>query len=211
MRPFMDVIKEAGDYHKAGQFEQAAFLYENLLGAVPNDAVLLFLYGTLCSQVQRFGSAITFLKRSVELAPELNEAWHNLGVALRNEGHGEEARQAYGRAISLDPDNPDLMAMMAGSFINEGEPEKALAWAEKALAIDPDQIHGINHKALALLELGRFSEAWEPYRARFALPNLSASPRPYDCPEWDGKPVKKLAIHGEQGLGDEVMFMSCWP
>jgi Flp pilus assembly protein TadD len=211
MRPFMDVIKEAGGYHKAGQFEQAAFLYENLLGAVPNDAVLLFLYGTLCSQVQRFGSAITFLKRSVELAPELNEAWHNLGVALRNEGHGEEARQAYGRAISLDPDNPDLMAMMAGSFINEGEPEKALAWAEKALAIDPDQIHGINHKALALLELGRFSEAWEPYRARFALPNLSASPRPYECPEWDGKPVKKLAIHGEQGLGDEVMFMSCWP
>jgi Flp pilus assembly protein TadD len=210
MRPFLDVIKEAGNHHAAGQFDQAAFLYENLLGAVPDDAVLLYLYGTLCSQVQRFGSAITFLRKSVELAPDLDEAWHNLGVALRNEGHNEEARKAYSRAIALNPDSADLLAMMAGSYINEGLPDRALEWAEKALAIDPEQIHGMNHKALALLELGRFEEAWGPYRARFDLPSMSASPRPYECPEWEGQPVKKLAIHGEQGLGDEVMFMSCF-
>jgi Flp pilus assembly protein TadD len=210
MRPFLDVIKEAGNHHAAGQFDQAAFLYENLLGAVPDDAVLLYLYGTLCSQVQRFGSAITFLRKSVELAPELDEAWHNLGVALRNEGHNEEARKAYSRAISIRPDDAGLLAMMAGSYINEGLPEKALEWAEKSLAIEPDQLHAKNHKALALLELGRFDEAWEPYKSRFDLPNMSATPRPYECPLWDGSKVKKLAIHGEQGIGDEIMFMSCY-
>lgn len=210
MRPFVDVLVEAGDHHRQGQLDQAAFLYENLLGSVPDDPLLLFLYGTLCSQVKRFGSAIVFLERAVELGPENWSSWCNLAIAYRSEGHTEKARKSYSRAVSLNPDDAPLLAMMAGAYINEGEPEKALEWADKAVAIDPKQPHGLNHKALALLELGRYSEAWAPYESRFDLASMSATSRPYDCPRWDGEPVKKLAIHGEQGLGDEVMFMSCY-
>ena len=34
---------------------------------------------------------------------------------------------------------------------------------------------------------------------------------PFEFPHWDGKEVNNLLIFGEQGIGDEIMFMSCYP
>jgi len=82
-------------------------------------------------------------------------------------------------------------------------------YADKALELG-DSPHARNHRALANLELKNWAEAWPDYESRFELPTFSSMVRPYDCPRWDGNPVNKLAIHGEQGLGDEIMFMSCF-
>lgn len=212
MRSFVDVVRQAGDLHSAGMLDQAAFLYENLLGAVPDDPMVLYLYGTLASQQKRFGTAIIFLRKSVEIEPKaLPQAWHNLGVALRNEGHTQDARRAYRKAIALDPDNPNLYAMLAGSYVNTGAPGKALEYADEALRLDPNNAHALNHRALALLEMGRYAEAWPAYERRFDLNQMNAQTRPFSCPRWEGEPVRKLAVHGEQGIGDEIMFLSCLP
>lgn len=196
--------------HQLGKLDEAAFLYENLLGVVPDDAVVLYLFGTLYSQQDKFGTAITLLRSAVEINPAMAECWHNLGVAYRNEGHVEKARNCYQKGIEICPDNPAAMAMMAGSYVNAGEPLKGVEWSNKALKFDPDDCHAQNQKALCLLELGRFEEAWPIYNGRFAQPSLDCSVRPFQCGLWDGSHVKKLAIHGEQGLGDEILFMSCF-
>lgn len=210
MREFLDVVKEAGNLHASGQLDKASVLYENLLGVAPNDPIVLYLLGTLFSQQGRYGTAINLLKNSTQNGgEELAEVWHNLGVAYRNEGHTDDARASYQKALDLEPERADTLAMMAGSYVNVGQPEKAVEYANKALQIE-DTPHARNHRALANLELGNWSEAWPDYEARFELPSHSSSARPYDCPRWDGKPVKKLAIHGEQGVGDEIMFLSCF-
>jgi len=207
----MSVVREAGEHHAAGRFNEAAFLYEHLLGAVPEDPVVLYLYGTLNSQMKRFGTAITMLERSTQLGgDELSEVWHNLGVAYRSEGHADRAVAAYKRGVELAPDNAELLAMLAGAYVNNGTPATALEWAENALKIEPGNPHARNHKALALMELGKYRQAWPYYRSRFELPGLSACPRPYDVPRWGGERVGTLAIHGEQGIGDEILFMSCF-
>lgn len=206
----MQVVKEAGEHHAAGRFTEAAHLYETLLGANPTDPIILYLYGTLNSQRSEFGTAIVKLWASTQLGgDEIPEVWHNLGVAYRNEGHNDKARESYQKCLDLEPERADTLAMMAGSYINVGQPEKAIEWADKALAIE-DTPHARNHKALASLELGRWADGWRDYESRFELPTFSAMARPYECPRWDGKAVKKLAIHGEQGIGDEIMFMSCF-
>lgn len=210
MRSFLDVVKEAGDFHSAGEFDKAQDLYEALLGAQPDDPIVLYLLGTLNSQRGRFGTAINLLLRSSQLqGAELPEVWHNLGVAYRNEGHTEDARNAYRKALDLDPNRQDTLAMMAGSYVNTGSPEAAIEWADKALAIH-DSAHARNHKSLACLEANRWAEAWPLYESRFELDSFSAMKRPYEVPRWDGSRVRKLAIHGEQGLGDEILFMSCF-
>jgi Flp pilus assembly protein TadD len=207
----MEVIQEAGEHHAAGRLEEAAFLYENCLGASPEDPALLYLYGTLCSQIKKFGTAITFLQRSVDLAPtQLPEAWHNLGIAYRGEGHTDAARNAYKTCIEIAPERSDTLAAIAGSYVNTGTPREAIRWADKALSVNAEECHARNHKGLALLELGRYEEGWEYYGARFDIPGMSASKRPFECEKWDGTTrVKKLAVHGEQGLGDEIMYLSC--
>jgi len=210
MREFLDVVKEAGDLHAQGHLDRASILYENLLGAQPDDPIVLYLLGTLFSQQNRFGSAITLLRAATKTGgDELPEVWHNLGTAYRNEGHTEDAREAYQKALALESDRADTLAMMSGSYINTGEPEKALDYADQSLAIE-DSPQARNHRALANLELGNWREAWPDYEARFELDTHSVSNRPYTCPRWHGEKVKKLAIHGEQGVGDEIMFLSCY-
>lgn len=209
MKAYLDVVQQASELHKNEQWLEAATLYEHLLGNQPDDPVILYLYGTLCSQTKHFGTAITFLQKSLALEPvQLPDAWHNLGVALRSEGHTKESREAYKRCLQLKPDDPNTLAMIAGSYVNTGEPGLAIDYARRAIAIE-DNPHAENHLALGLLELGRYSEAWPHYMRRYDLVQMQA--RPYTCPQWDGKTkVKKLAIHGEQGLGDEIMYMSCF-
>ena len=55
----------------------------------------------------------------------------------------------------------------------------------------------------AKLALGDLSWDYWGYRnpRDFHIPNLA--------PWWDGTPVDNLLILGEQGLGDEILFMSC--
>lgn len=212
MQKYLDVVQEATELHKTERWQEAAFLYEHLLGNQPDDPVILYLYGTLCSQTKHYGTAITFLQKSLALEPvELPDAWHNLGVAFRCEGHVKEAREAYRRCLALKPDNANTLAMISGTYVNAGQPGLAIDYADKTFVIEPDNPHAKNHKALALLELGRYTDAWPWYLSRFELQIMAAAHRPYTCPQWDGKSrVKKLAIHGEQGLGDEIMYMSCF-
>ena len=133
MQRYMDVVRQASALHADGHLDQAAFLYEHLLGAAPTDSVVMYMLGTLYSQQARFGSAIILLQTAVSESPELDAAWHNLGVAYRNEGHIELAREAYQKCLDGNGKNPEALAMMAGTFVNTGAPEKGIEWADKSL------------------------------------------------------------------------------
>ena len=167
-----------------------------------------FALGTLFAELGMNGKAIALLKKSLELNPKNDEAMANLaGVYRRLEK--KDLSLSWNRKALRIKRTPETLSNLAGAYINEGNPEPALKWADEALAMKPGMAQALNHKALALLEMGRWEEGWAIYDARLDLPQFHR--RPFTCPMWDGKPVKKLAIHGEQGLGDEIMFMSLWP
>jgi Flp pilus assembly protein TadD len=44
-------------------------------------------------------------QRAVEIDPTYPAAWNNLAIAHEHEGRFEEARKAYEKAVSLDPEN----------------------------------------------------------------------------------------------------------
>ena len=44
-------------------------------------------------------------QRAVEIDPSYAAAWNNLGVAYEHEGRFDEAREAYEKALELEPQN----------------------------------------------------------------------------------------------------------
>ena len=59
-------------------------------------------------EVARHGlwrEAIYRWQRAVAFDPTYPSAWNNLGVGLEQEGRFDEAREAYERALDLDPGN----------------------------------------------------------------------------------------------------------
>jgi len=91
---------------------------------------------------------------------------------------------------------------------SQGEYEKAIALYREALDADPARDESAASLALALLREGRYSEAWplnerRRHIKRFGLVQIKA-----EWPEWKGEDLagKRLAVVGEQGLGDQIMF-----
>ena len=160
--------------------------------------------------MQMYGIAAQMLMRCIETSPHdaewMPETYMNLGVALRNEAHELEAIACYRRCIELKREDPVAWANLSGVFINYGEPEKCIKYADKALSLNPKNVQARHHRALALLELEKYEAGFKQYEARLELPEFHR--RKYEGVRWNGEKTGTLVIHGEQGLGDEVMFLS---
>lgn len=200
-----EVLNEAHKHHMAGDFPTAEMLYCKLISHAEEHPAAYFALGTLYAQMHAHGRAITFLKRAIDMVPHANGAMENLAAVYREMEDSEKARYWGEKALAIE-ETPIALSNMSGTFINNATPDLALEWAEKAIARKALP-QALNHKAIALLELGRYEEGWAIYDSRLDLPNFHR--RPYTCPLWDGKDVGRLAIHGEQGLGDEILFLTC--
>lgn len=211
MEQFEQELQYACALHSKGDLKSAVQIYDRLLAKNRRHPHLLYAYGTAMTMSDMHGLGVELLSNAVKHNPKNHEAWHNLGMAYRTLGIIDQAVAAYTQVLTLDIDDDakaKLYGNLSGCFINEACPEKCLEFADKGLALAPNSPQLHNHKALALLELGRYEEGFNEWEARFNLPEFVK--RDYgNVPRWDGKPTKSLVIHGEQGLGDEIMFMTC--
>jgi tetratricopeptide (TPR) repeat protein len=132
-------------------------------------------------------------------------------LAMR-EGHFEDARMLARRALELGAERGPLVMQDASMLAMEGEFDAARALLlELRSSAEPAAVD--LELAVCALAQGDFAEGWPLYEAR--LNRTKESPRrPYTFPQWDGARLgagKALLIMGEQGLGDEIMFSSCYP
>lgn len=85
--------------------------YRRFRSAVFAGTVLVLVLGA--ATVQRnhaYRSEISIWQATVEASPRKSRAWNNLGYAWRMAGDDRQARQAYLRALQLDPANVQARA-----------------------------------------------------------------------------------------------------
>lgn len=205
MRRTDDVIREAEALLESGKPREAFQLFDLVSASHPEQPKPIAMLAYIHTQQGHYGTALQLASRAAHLAPNDWEVWNLLGVVCRTLGRMEDAAKAYGNAARLNP-SAGIYANIAALHVNNGDPEKCLYWADKALELQPDYPHALHHKGMALLEMGRFEKGFPLYEGRLANPGFHH--RPYTVPRWDGGRVDCLAIHGEQGLGDEILFLT---
>ncbi len=118
----------------------------------------------------------------------------------------------YEKALALDPDSESMHRGYSHSLQAVGRQEEALHHIERALELDPEQMRSHYNRALLLLGLGKFVEGWRAYEARFADELRYAVRYAHSAPRWNGKNIAgKLAVWGEQGIGDQILYASIVP
>lgn len=146
--------------------------------------------------------------------PDDINAHNNLGVALQRLGRLEEALKSYEVAALLEPMHADAWYNAAAVHHLRGELSRAEDLYQRALRADPT--HPEAHRDYSMLRLvrGDFSrEAWSGFRYRRQCAGFAPTVSRCPAPAWNGESLggKTVLVHGEQGLGDEILFASCYP
>lgn len=208
MRLLIDLLRDGEADLISGRHQEAATMFDAILAKSPNSVEAANGLAIAHHHLGNTGSAIAAFSHAVQIGRDKPDVWANMGATLRYAGHIDWGRAAYQEALRLTPGHAGALNGMAGSFVNEGDPEKGVTWGRKAVAVSADFPAGHLNLALCLMELGRWSEAW-PHWKRRVIPGCVN--RHYPGERWRGEDVDWLIVHGEQGLGDEVMFLGCLP
>lgn len=155
--------------------------------------------------------ALAHFRAVEQLRPRSAQAMRFCASVLRELGDLEGARKSLTSAWRLDPYDARAAADYAAVLAALGQPQEAIGVLEQALKVHPGDpaLHG--ELALVLLGNGEFARGWDEYEWRFEMPD-PAMARSIPHRRWQGEPLggRTLLVTSEQGIGDEIMFASCF-
>jgi len=203
--------QEAQALHNAGDFDGALEAYDKLLTQNRDNAGLLATVGTLYLQMGKSGLGMVFLHRSIENTKKEvpSDIYCNLALAYKYAGLHEEARRWFDKSVKKNP-TAETLATYASLYVETGEPEKGEELCRKALAMDSTLPFAHWNYSLLLLEHGQWEQGWKEYDWGFQS-KMRIDRALGGRPRWDGKSPGTVAVYGEQGIGDEIMFASMIP
>jgi Flp pilus assembly protein TadD len=201
---------------KLDMLEAAEKFYRIHASKQPGKVNGVINLGGILRDQGKFEPAIEILRQAIYTHPEEHELWNSLGSVLMDQGDPEQARIFYEECLRLAPGSSRALNNLANVCGLLGDVEDAVELYDKAL-VDPvndNERATIEHsRAMALLCSARIQEGWDAYQVRLDTANPQATFFVMKSPHWDGADLsqvrgKKLLVVGEQGLGDEILFMN---
>lgn len=211
---FASPLDEARVLVSRGQIDPAIQILSEALNSDFFDIEALFMLGSCLIEkgFHGFGYVVTATayEASVATKKPLPEALLNMGTAAKYEHHNDQARHLWLNALELETRpvvRAKIMVNIAGLSVNENDAETAIEWCDKALQTDPN-CHGARaQRGMACLELGRWREGWDGWKATYLVGDRAR--KDYGVPVWDGSPGKHVIVFGDQGVGDEIWGAAC--
>jgi tetratricopeptide (TPR) repeat protein len=124
----------------------------------------------------------------------------------------DEAEKVCRRAVEMNPQSASALYNLANVLLPLGKVDETQAIYDRVVALDPAFPKGHWNRGLCYLVQGKFAEGWTEYEWRELADEVVIDK--YDAPLWDGKSSlrdKFILLHSEQGVGDEMMFATCYP
>lgn len=196
-----------------GQFDEALARFQRALELNPDYAEAWNGVGAIMATAEKFADARSCFEKAVALKQDFAAAYSNLSNVLLKEYYAvEEAMSCVRKALELEPDLAEAHNNLAMILQYQARSREAITAANNAIRLAPDFVNAHLVRAMALLSIGDFSAGWEGYesrRKRFK----SFQIRHFPYPEWNGASLESrtILVYAEQGLGDEIMFGSCFP
>jgi tetratricopeptide (TPR) repeat protein len=177
----------------------------------PNAALNL---AAVLREQKRYGDATDLLRAELMTRPQDPKLWNALGTVCLEATDLDNALIFFQEAKNLRPESGFADHNIGFVHMMMGEPEAGVTFIESGIASGQLPLGDLQEANFALaqcqLALGDLDRGWQGYRARFHQ-NFAKAMR-FLCPrpEWAGESLsgKHIVLMAEQGVGDEVMFLS---
>ena len=199
-------------FQEKGQLDEAIKYYHKSLRLDPNYIRAYTNLGNALQEKGLFDEAIGSYLQALQHKPASAETYNNLGNALQEKGLFDEAIGSYLQALQIKPDSAETYNNLGNALQEKGLFDKALSCFLQALQINQEYADAHWSLSLALLSSGHLTQGWKEYEWRWKIKDFIPYKRIFPQPEWDGSSSKEksLLIYAEQGIGDEIMFASCF-
>ena len=196
-----------------GRAADAEQYYRRALESDPCHAQAYVALGALLVGRESLDEAVDCFRKAIEIDPDYAQAHSNLGLLMAARlDRFADAVPHLEKAWRLAPRDPDVMCNWAMYLQQRGELAQSIALLDQLIEAEAaDPVPRLN-RALARLKMADFAQGWVDYewRKHAGWPYVA---RTFPFPEWQGEPLagRKILVHAEQGLGDQIMFASCVP
>jgi tetratricopeptide (TPR) repeat protein len=205
-----DVLEGVQSALKDKRYNTAEQFLWPALDQRPENGALWFYAGVLSALYGRNALAVECFQKSYALEPH-QAIWANLGGTIRSM-NVDLSRKVLEMGLERTKDDPHLLANLCGSYVNEGNPDPGIEYGERCMDLPEGGPEARFNLALLYLEKGNFARGFDLYAIghhRLREQKTYDPDPPELTPELHeqlkGK-GKRLIVHGEQGIGDEMMF-----
>jgi tetratricopeptide (TPR) repeat protein len=197
---------------KLGDLDGAITQYQAAIACQNDCTDAYYNLGNACLAREQFDDARRHYETTLSLNPDHHLAWNNLGLAHQQQGRADEALRCFRRALDIRPDGIEPWLNIASQARDEMRLDDALAALDKAVELQPDAPGPHRERGILRLFMGDFEQGWNEYEWRWQG-GEGMIPRAFSYPPWQGESLsdKTIFVHAEQGIGDEIMFASCFP
>ena len=152
-------VRAAQAMRELGRHQEAAELAERVLLVQPEnvEAMLEVGRGHIARGQAFYG--IATLERARDARPQDWRAWSLLGTAYEQVRRSQDAQAAWAQALTLSPDNPDVLTNMAMSAMTRGDTAAAEPLLRRAAAQPEASLKVRLNLAMALGLSGKMDEA----------------------------------------------------
>jgi tetratricopeptide (TPR) repeat protein len=173
--------------------------------------LLQFELGAVYTALHRHEEAFDCYRLATELDPKFQEAYLNLSAVMEQQERFEEAVAFARQAVALKPSCSLSHYNLANGLREQGQVSEAIEHYTQSLRARPDWSKARWNLGLAELLVANYPEGWPLYESRQDAREVLFDH--YPQPRWDGSSLagKTILVHAEQGLGDEILFGSCFP
>jgi tetratricopeptide (TPR) repeat protein len=173
----------------------------------PNHAVL----GEVLHHIGRLRSAHASLQRCIDLGWDRDpNLWTILGNNHRLLGELDDALRCLEHAMELTGGAASSRSNVAIALAQRGRFDESLAQFARAVELEPDNPLQHSNRAYGLLTAGVVSEGWAEWE--FGLQDGPRGTERLAGPRWTpSERDARVLCYREQGVGDEILFASCYP
>lgn len=202
-------INLGGTLLSLGTLDEAEATYRQALAINSGNPQLHCNLASVLIDQGRNVEAEAACRAALALAPDLALAHSFLAAAIGHQNRILEALESHRKAAALDPQNTRVLTAFGAALCEAGQMAEGLRLLENAVVLAPDRWEAHFSLSIAKLAAGEFDAGWRefsqrPTRARFMrlYPEIHLS---------STLPAvlsgKHLAVHREQGLGDQLFFL----
>jgi len=174
------------------------------------NSLTYYNLGTLYSQNHRYEDSLACYKKAIKFNSKIPKYFYNLAWTQVELVQYDIAKENYKKAIELNPNVAKYFYNLAWIQTQLREYDSAIGNYKRAISIKPDYSEAKYKLSLIYLSKENFSEGWKNFEARIKIKEANVNQKVMlTLNQWNGEKFDgTLYVHGEQGVGDQILHSS---